>query len=54
MGTHSSASVLALCSQTMVQQFELMFECAVRQSIIQEVPLVNTSDQYMQVRQYRL
>ncbi|GFH11038.1 calponin-homology (CH) domain-containing protein, partial [Haematococcus lacustris] len=40
---------LELTAQTMVQQFELQFECAVRQSIMQEVPLVNTSDQFMAV-----
>jgi hypothetical protein len=43
---------LRWCVQTMVQQFELLFECAVRQSIVQEVPLVNTSDQYMQVSEF--
>lgn len=33
----------------LLQTFELLFECAARQAITQEVPLVNTSDTYMAV-----
>jgi len=40
---------LELTAQTMTQQFQLDFSCAVRQTITQDVPLVNTGDQSMTV-----